>query len=215
MSEIAVRHDSLVDRMEYSKALAVSRLLPKDYQQNPGNILLAIEYADALGIKPIHAITTIHVISGKPAPSADLIAALVRRAGHKLRVTSTDTEATAVLIRADDPDFEYAVTWTMDRAKKAQLLSNPSWAKYPAAMLRSRAITEVCRQGASDALLGFTTTPEELGAEVDASGAPVGGHIVKDTPRRVTAADVLDEPVDAEVVDPDADAAQDFLEQTP
>ena len=215
MPEIEVRPHSLVDRMEYSKALAVSRLLPKDYQQNPGNILLAIEYADALGIKPIHAITTIHVISGKPAPSADLIAALVRRAGHKLRVTSTDTEATAVLIRADDPDFEYAVTWTMDRAKKAQLLSNPSWAKYPAAMLRSRAITEVCRQGASDALLGFTTTPEELGAEVDASGAPVGGHIVKDTPRRVTAADVLDEPVDAEVVDPDADAAQDFLEQTP
>lgn len=215
MSEIAVRHDSLTDRMEYSKALAVSRLLPKDYQQNPGNILLAIEYADALGIKPIHAITTIHVISGKPAPSADLIAALVRRAGHKLRVVASDTEATAVLIRADDPDFEYKVTWTMERAKKAQLLSNPSWSKYPAAMLRSRAITEVCRQGASDALLGFTMTPEELGAEVDASGAPVGGHIVREPARKVTAADILDEPVDAEMVDPDADAESDFMQATP
>jgi hypothetical protein len=215
MTEIALRQDSLAERMEYSKALAVSRLLPKDYQQNPGNILLAIEYADALGIKPIHAITTIHVISGKPAPSADLIAALVRRAGHKLRVVASDQEATATLLRVDDPEFEYTATWTMPRAKTAGLLSNPSWQKYPAAMLRSRAITEVCRMGASDALLGFTYTPEELGADVDASGSPVGGHIVKEAPRRVTAADILDEPVDADIVDPDDEAAAEFMQETP
>lgn len=215
MSEIAIHNDAgaLEAKMAYARTLAVSPMLPKDYQRNPGNILLAIEYAASLGIQPIHAITAIHVISGKPAASADLIAALVRRAGHTLRVVSTDTEATATLIRADDPSFEYKVTWTIDRAKKAQLLSNPSWGKYPAAMLRSRAITEVARQGASDAVLGLSYSPEELGAVVDQSGAPVGGPVV-DQPRRVTAADILDEPVDAEVVDPDQDAEADFLQAT-
>jgi hypothetical protein len=215
MSEIALHQDSLDSKIAYSKALAVSKLLPPDYRNNPANILMALEYASSLGVKPIHAITAIHVISGKPSASASLIAALVRRAGHKLRVVASDTEATATLIRADDPDFEYKSVWTMQRAKAAGLLSNPSWQKYPAAMLGARATTEVARQGASDAILGLSFTPEELGEVVDASGAPVGGPVVKDTPRRVTAADVLDEPVDAEVVDPDADAAQDFLEQTP
>jgi hypothetical protein len=209
MSEIAIRDESLAAKMEYSRTLAVSPLLPKEYQRNPANILFALEFAAALGVKPIHAITSIHVISGKPTASADLIAAMVRRAGHKLRIQSSDTEATAVLIRADDPDFEYKVTWTMDRAKKAQLLSNPSWSKYPAAMLRSRAITEVARQGASDALFGIQYAPDELGAEVDKHGAPVGGSIVQEAPRRVTAADILE----AEIVDPDADAQAEYEAQ--
>jgi hypothetical protein len=163
-----------------------------------------IEYAEALGIQPIHAITSIHVISGKPSASADLIAGLVRRAGHKLRVTATDTEATAELIRSDDPDFTYTATWTIAKAKAAGLTSNQTWSKFPSAMLRSRAITEVARQGASDALYGVIYTPEELGADVDQEGKPVvhGGPIVepkRSGVERLTAA--LEEPVEAEIVD--------------
>lgn len=213
MNDIAIREDSLDSKIAYSKALAVSKLLPPDYRNNPANILMALEYASSLGVKPIHAITAIHVISGRPAASASLIAALVRRAGHKLRVVASDTEATATLIRSDDPDFEYKAVWTIQRAKSAGLLSNPSWQKYPAAMLSARATTEVARQGASDAVLGLSYSPEELGAVVDQSGAPVGGPVM-DQPRRVTAADILDEPVDAEVVDPDQDAEADFLQAT-
>jgi hypothetical protein len=212
-TEIAVQQASLPDQMEFARVLAKSKLLPVEYRDKPENVLYAIQYAIALNVEPIHALTSIHVISGKPSASADLIAGLVRRAGHRLRVISSDTEATAVLIRADDPDFEYKAVWTMEKAKKAQLLSNPSWTKYPAAMLRSRAITEVARQGASDALFGVSYTSEELGAVVDAQGAPVhGGHIVQESPRRVTAAEILDV-TDAEIVDPDEEAAADFLVQ--
>ena len=80
MTEIALRQTSLEAKMDYARTLAVSGLLPKEYQKNPGNILYALEYAAALGIEPIHAITSIHVVSGKPTASADLIAGLVRRA---------------------------------------------------------------------------------------------------------------------------------------
>jgi hypothetical protein len=207
-TEIAtVGGNDLATKIEYAKALAVSPLLPKDYQRNPGNLLFAIEYADALGIKPIHAITSIHVISGKPTASADLIAAVVRRAGHKLRITSSDTEATAELIRADDPDFTYTATWTLAKAKAAQLLSNPSWGKYPAAMLRSRAITEVARQGASDALYGVVYSPEEMGADVDQAGAPVAAVEVtrpverSGSARLAAAVGAVEEPHDAQVID--------------
>jgi hypothetical protein len=173
MNEIVkAEGNTLATKMQYAQAMAGSSLLPRDYQGKPANLLFALEYADALGIAPIHAITSIHVINGKPSASADLIAASVRRAGHKLRVTGDDTYAEAVLIRQDDPDFEYVARWDMAKAKQANL-NTATWKAYPAAMLRSRAITEVARMGASDALYGVIYTPEELGAEVDAEGKPV------------------------------------------
>ena len=164
---------NLNDKMQYAQALATSSLLPKQYQRQPGNLLFALEYADALGVSPIHAITSIHVIEGKPSASADLIGSMVRKAGHKLRVTGDDTHARAVLIRRDDPDFEFTAEWDMDRARQAGLTGKGVWKNYPGAMLRSRAITEVARMGAPDALYGVQYTAEELGAEVNADGEPV------------------------------------------
>lgn len=149
------------DKIEYAKNLAGSNLLPKAYQQNPANLLFAIEFAEALGMKPIHAVTSVHVINGKPTASADLIGTMVRKAGHRLRVTGDDTYAEAVLIRNDDPDFEFKSRWDLAKAKAAGLNSQ-TWKSYPGAMLRARAITEVCRAGAPDALHGIQHSTEEL-----------------------------------------------------
>lgn len=175
MSTDVVVHQAgeLSEKMEWARTLSVANLLPKAFQGNPGNLLFAVEYADALGISRINAITSIHVIEGKPSASADLIAALVRRAGHILRVHGTDASCCAQLIRSDDPEFTYEANWNMNKAKAAGLLGKAVWKNYPAAMLRSRAITEVARMGASEALLGLIYTPEELGADVDQTGAPV------------------------------------------
>lgn len=170
-SQLAVTTSTTLEtKMRYAQALASSSLLPRQYQKQPANLLFALEYADALGVSPIHAITSIHVIEGKPSASADLIAAMVRKAGHKLRITGDDTQAHAVLIRQDDPDFEFVAHWDMDKARAAGLTGKPVWKNYPTAMLRSRAITEVCRMGAPDALYGVVYTAEELGAEVNGDG---------------------------------------------
>lgn len=159
-----------------AEKLAGASLLPAQYQRQPANILLAIQTGAPLGFTAMQSIHGIHVIKGKPTMSADMTAAAVRRAGHKLRITGDDTHAVAVLIRSDDPEFEYRCEWTLDRAKKAGLLGNDTWAKYPAAMLRARAITEVARAGASEALYGVVYTPEELGAEVDEDGAVIAAE---------------------------------------
>lgn len=159
--------------MKNAEALAEARLLPPDYRQQPANILLAIQTGAPLGFGVMESIQGINVISGKPSMSADLIQAAVRKAGHKLRVTGDDTFAEAVLIRADDPDFQFKVRWDMDRAKAAGLTGKDNWKHYPAAMLRSRAITEVARMGAADALHGVIYAPEELGAAVTQEGVVV------------------------------------------
>lgn len=170
---------ALHEKMEWSKAMSTGSLLPQQYRQNPGNLLFAAEYADNLGIGRIHVLTSIAVINGRPSPSADLMAAMVRTHGHKLRVWGDDQEAHAELIRSDDPDFTFTAVWDIAKAQKAKLWGNKGpWSQYPAAMLRARAISEVVRMGAQDVMAGGIYTPEELGAVVNAEGE------VLDVPRQ-------------------------------
>ncbi|WP_279106197.1 hypothetical protein [Mobiluncus curtisii] len=159
---------TIQSQKEYAEILSASNLLPRAYQKQPANVFTAMAMGEALGLKPIEAINSINVIQGKPALSAELMGAMVRRAGHKLRVTCTKNPptATATLIRKDDPDSPFTVTWDEKAAARAGLwMSSPSWQKYPDQMMRARAITEVCRMGAADALSGFVYTAEELGGE--------------------------------------------------
>ena len=171
--ELATRTTS--STVEMARLMADSTLLPRAYQKQPANLLFAFELADSIGIPRINALTSIHVIDGKPTASADLIAALVRRAGHKLRVEGDDTYAEATIIRADDPEYvPTPIRWDAAKAKRAgKWGSKGPWSQYPAAMLRSRAITEAARMWASDALYGVIYTPEELGTVVDEDGTPV------------------------------------------
>ena len=174
------------DKLALASKLADSSMLPQAFRKSPANLLWAMEYARSIGVDTMTAVTSIHVIEGKPTASADLIAALVRRAGHKLRVWGDDREAHAQVIRSDDPGFDgFHCVWTIDRAKAAGLAGKSVWRSFPAAMLRARAITEVARMACSEALHGVIYTPEEVGAIVDEGGAPVevatlkpavGGH---------------------------------------
>lgn len=174
-TEIELRQqDSLAEKIEWSKAMATGDMLPRQYRGNPANLMFACEYADALGIPRINALTSIHVIDGKPTASADLIASLVRKAGHRLRVEGDDTYAEVTIIRADDPDYiPTPVRWDEAKARKAGKWGTKGpWTNYPGAMLRSRAITEAARMWASDALFGVIYTAEELGGAIDEEGRP-------------------------------------------
>lgn len=162
-TEVAIYAASVPDRMRYAEALSGASLLPESYRGKPANLLLALEYGSALGIAPMVAVQEIHVIKGKPTLSALLQAALVRRAGHTLRVTGDSSSATCEIIRADDPTFTFSTTWTLERAKAAGLLTNDSWRKYPDNMLKARAISECARNACPDVIAGFGYTAEELG----------------------------------------------------
>ena len=179
---LSVYSQPLDQQINYAKAMAVSNLLPVTYQNHPENVLVALAQGQALGIAPIQAMNQINVIKGKPALSADLIAALVRRAGHRLRVEGDDSYAQVTIIRADDPDYiPKPIRWDMERAKRAGLLGNPSWQKYPAAMLRARAISEAARAWANDALYGFIYTPEEIDSSWVPDSDPDTGEPVQAT----------------------------------
>ena len=185
-TEVAVRHPqgqaaAIPAKLAYARALADSGLLPSAYRRNPANVLWAVEYGEMLGLPPMAAMTGVHVIEGKPTASAGLISGLVRQAGHKLRVWGTGKSATCEIVRSDDPEHTFSVTWTLRKepgdnpsAEEAGLLGKNVWKNYPASMLKSRAITQCARDACEEVLYGLHYTAEELGAEVDEDGQVVG-----------------------------------------
>lgn len=198
-TEMVFATSSLKDRMDWARAIAgAGQLVPAGFRDgnnaNPAKILLAVEYGAMLGLHPMAALSGIHVIDGKPTLSAALMSALVHKAGHKLRITNTgsvtatgrdgkdlggDFTVTAILIRSDDTQHPFTVTWTIDRAKRAGLWNRGNWAKYPENQMTWRAVSEATKLGAPEVLSGVWYTPDELGAAVDEDGDIIDGGIVE------------------------------------
>ena len=174
----------LQERADYIARLAPSTILPTAYRGNAANAFVAAETGAALGLEPLQALASIAVINGRATLSSDLMAAVIRRAGHTLRIVENSPESvTATLIRADDKTFKFEVTWDKDKATKAGLWGQKGpWSQYPTQMLRARAITEVARQGASEALMGMIYSPEDFGATITDTGEVIEAEVIDDTP---------------------------------
>lgn len=103
--------------------LAKSDIVPKAFQGKASNILVAIGLGRSLGLEPAPSLYGMHVIEGTPSPTAKLQAALVRRAGHKLRILEHGPEKAVVqIVRCDDPEYPVTVTFTVDDARAAHFL---------------------------------------------------------------------------------------------
>lgn len=176
----------LQERADYIARLAPSTILPVAYRGNAANAFVAAETGAALGLEPLQALASIAVINGRATLSSDLMAAVIRRAGHTLRIVENSPESvTATLIRADDKTFKFEVTWDKDKAIKAGLWGQRGpWSQYPTQMLRARAITEVARQGASEALMGMIYSPEDFGATITDTGEVIEAEIVNEAPAK-------------------------------
>ena len=177
---LSLGHMTPHDAWKFAEALAGARLLPQEYQNNPGSVLWAMEYGRALGLDVVTTITTIHVIKGKPTQSADLMLSRAREAGHRVRIKSERERCVVSIVRHDDPEDENVVEWTLADARTANLFPgkpDSNWAKYPRAMLRARAIAECVRIACPEVLHGAIYTAEELGARVDDAGLPVEAEV--------------------------------------
>ncbi|MGC0427646.1 hypothetical protein RKD32_004001 [Streptomyces sp. SAI-195] len=184
---LSLSHMSPYEAWQFCESLANTPLLPDVYRKQPASVLWAMEYGRALGLDVVTTITTIHVIKGKPTQSADLMLGRARSAGHRVRIKSDRERCVVRVQRADDPDDESEVEWTLDDAVTAGLCTlrdgrpyarddknRPQpWERFPRAMLRARAIAEAIRIACPEVLHGAIYTPEELGAVVDQEGQPV------------------------------------------
>lgn len=104
--------------------------------------------ARELDIPPMAALNGgIHIIQGKTEISARMMAGLIMRRGHVIRVIkSTPEECTLLGIRSDNQE-QCETSFTMQEAKAAFLVKDGSnWKRYPADMLYARAVSRLARR---------------------------------------------------------------------
>jgi hypothetical protein len=148
---------------EQASALVKSGFLPRAVN-TAEKVLTIFLTGRELGIGPMQAVRSINVIDGRPSCSAELMLALAykRIPGFQCQVESTDKSCTATSQRPGGKPI--VTTFNLDDAKRAGVDGKDNWRKYPAAMLRARAISANLRVSAPDAILGMYT-PDEMEIE--------------------------------------------------
>jgi hypothetical protein len=115
-----------------------------------------------VGLSPLAALRSIDIIEGVPALRAMALRALILRAEHDMWVVESTATRAIVAGKRGGSTHEQSSTWTLDRAKVAQLTGKTNWQRHPGAMLVARATAEVARLIAPDVLLGLPYAVEEL-----------------------------------------------------
>jgi hypothetical protein len=100
--------------------------------------------AQADNIHPMHALLQYDVIEGRPSPKATTVLTRFQDAGGTVEWIETD-EKKAVAKFTHPKGGTITITWTIEQAKRADLLKKDNWIKYPAQMLRARCIPEGIR----------------------------------------------------------------------
>lgn len=158
----------------FAQAVARSTFVPDAFRGKPGDVLACIITGHELGLGPMQALRSIHVVKGKPILSADLMVALVKRSSacrYFRVVESTPERAVYETQREGDPE-PTRLAWTMQDAKRAKLTGNGNWQKHPAAMLRARCSSALARAVYPDMVAGVYE--EDEGTEIGDVASPAG-----------------------------------------
>lgn len=143
---------------------------PKAFFGKPATVAAVILFGQEVGLTPMMALRSVHVISGKMVMSAELMLTLALQRGVKKKWTeATNEAATLVLIR--DGEEMLPVRFTLADAKTAELLGNPTWKKFPGNMLRARCIANAIRMHCPD-VLGPCIYSEEEMRDMEESAPP-------------------------------------------
>jgi hypothetical protein len=185
------------------QAIADTEFVPKSLRRRVPAILACVLAGKELGLGPMESLQKIDVIDGRPSPSAELLVAMVYRAGHQVVPTEiTPTSATAKGLRmgANGEMLEFEFTFTIEDAKRAGLAGKSNWKQYPGPMLYWRAVSQLVRIFFPDVVTAMKAyTPDELGDEAWEPPAPDGFAVAEEA--------------EPEIVDPgDAEADHDPFE---
>ena len=161
---------NLSEAVEVAKLIAHSGMVPKQYEGNPGGVLIAIQMGAELGLGPMAALQNIAVINGRPSLWGDAVLALVMSRGDCEDVVESfdDQTKTAKCMVARRGRSPITRTFSEADAKTAGLWGKQGpWTHYPKRMLQMRARGFAVRDAFPDALRGVGVA-EEMSDVIDA-----------------------------------------------
>jgi hypothetical protein len=144
-----------------AKALSASTMIPKDYQNNIPNTLVALEMAHRIGASPLMVMQNLHIIHGKPSWSSTFIIAALNSCGRftALRFKTTKDSCQAVATEHATGELLEGPIITLEMAKAEGWATKPGskWKTMPDLMMRYRAAAFFGRLYAPEIMMGMHT----------------------------------------------------------
>jgi hypothetical protein len=158
------------DAQRMAKMLATSDLVPKNYQNNIPNTMIALEMANRINVSPFQVMQNLDIIQGKPSWRSTFIIAALNSCGRfkplRFEFVGNDANSDSYGCRAYTEDFEGnkivgpMVTWLMVKAEGWLNKSGSKWKTMPELMFQYRAASFFGRLYAPDILNGMQSVEE-------------------------------------------------------
>ncbi len=153
------------EALDFSIYLSKSELIPKDYQNKPHNILVAIQYGMELGLPPMQALQGIALINGRPAMWGDAVLAVViahpAYEWHTEVVEGEGEQRVGVFTIKRRGQEPHVARFSVGDARKAGLWGKTGpWTQHADRMLKLRARGFALRDKFPDALKGIISREE-------------------------------------------------------
>lgn len=168
-----------------AKVLASSALVPKHFQGNVADCLIALQIARRLNEEPMTVLQNLYVVGGRPGWSSAYMIARARRSGvfrgpitWRTAGERDGLSVTAVAILADTGE-EVTATSDMRMAKAEGWTKNAKYTSMPEHMLRWRSAAMLIRLYAPEVMVGLPVIEE-----VETAGVAEPRDV---TPARTTA----------------------------
>lgn len=149
-------------------ALSKSGLVPKEFQGNVSNCLIAFNLAKRIGADPLMVMQNLDVIHGRPSFRATFLIACLNQCGRftplRYRITGEGDERTCIAVANDiETGEEYEgppVSIAMAKAEGWATKNGSKWKTMPDLMLRYRAAAFFARTTAPEVAMGLYTSDE-------------------------------------------------------
>lgn len=151
-----------------AKMLAQTTMIPKDYQGNVANCLVALEMANRIGVSPLMVMQNLHIIHGRPSWSATYLIACINTSGKfsplRFVVTGEGDAKSCYAVAKDLASGEMlegpAVSIAMAKKEGWYGKTGSKWQTMEDLMLRYRAAAFFSRLYAPEVAMGLHTTDE-------------------------------------------------------
>lgn len=156
---------AFIELLPLAQAMLDAKLLPNG--MNVPQCALVMQRGLELGIPPLSALEFLYVVDNRVKLMGQMVQALIQRDGRG-RVEILDSTDEYCRARGLRPGYEpLEILWTTDMAAKANLTKNFGWQKYPADMLRWKAVARIGRLMFADILGGMDVADPGNGQTFD------------------------------------------------
>lgn len=173
-----------------AKALCASDLVPKQFQGNMPNTLIAMDMANRLGASPLMVMQNLYIVHGRPAWSSQFLIATVNKSGKfsplRYETRGDDPFGKDYRVRCIALDKETGepcegpwIGWRMVEAEGWSKKNGSKWQTMPDLMFRYRAAAFWTRLFAPEVSMGIYTAEEV--ADMGDVPAPRNGRVQEAT----------------------------------